>query len=107
MGIPRLSVFLAIFSASLISCVTPPVTGPASAAISASDVREIKELVAQRRDIKQGVLSISAERADRALVRSGSQSSNGADYSDFTVIKVHGHWHISSPIKQQRVYPTG
>ena len=91
----------------LSGCVASPVTGPASATISVSDVREIKLLVANRGDIKQGVLSIRAERPDRAFVRSGSQSSDGAEYSEFTVTKVHGRWQISSTIEQRRVYPTG
>ena len=100
---------LALFALSVIftSCVTPPVLGPASPSISAADIREIKALVAQRPDINQGVLKIWADRADRASVTSGSQSYDGAEYSQFTVVKKNDHWQISSSIKKTHVYATG
>jgi len=99
----------ALFALSVIlsSCVTPPVLGPASSSISAADIREIKLLVAQRHDINQGVLKIWADRADRAIVTSGSQSYDGGEYSQFTVVKKHDHRQISSSIKKAHVYATG
>jgi hypothetical protein len=107
MSIPlRLAIVLGS-AMSLTSCVTPPVIGPASASISDSDIREIKFLVAQRRDIRQGVLKIWAERPDRAVIESGSQSYNGAEYSHFIVIKAHGRWQVSSRIERRHVYATG
>ena len=107
MSTPRRLAILFSSAVSLVSCVTPPVLGPASASISDSDIREIKLLVAQRHDIMQGVLKIWAERPDRAVIESGSQSYDGAEYSHFSVIKAHGHWQIFSRIEQRHVYATG
>ena len=107
MSIPRRLAILLGSALLLASCVTPPVLGPASASISDSDIRGIKLLVAQRQDIRQGVLKIWAEQPDRAVIESGSQSYDGAEYSHFTVTKTHGHWQISSRIEQRHVYVTG
>jgi hypothetical protein len=100
---------VALFTLALLlsSCAASPVLGPASASVSGADVREIKALVAQRPDINQGVLKIWADRTDRISVTSGSQSYDGAEYSQFTVVKKNGRWHISSSIKKARVYATG
>jgi hypothetical protein len=105
----RVRTFFAFFVLSVIlsSCVTPPVLGPASPSISAADIREIKVLVAQRADINQGVLKIWADRSDRVTVTSGSQSYDGAEYSQFTAVKKNDRWHISSSIKKAHVYATG
>src|SRR5436853_1694834 len=92
---------------ALSSCVAPQVLGPSSASISDADVREIRLLVAQRPDIKQGVFKIWAERTDRAIVQSGSQSHVDAEYSQFTALKTHGHWRIASPIELRHLYGTG
>ena len=61
------------------SCVAPPVLGPSSPSITSDDIRQIKFLVSQRPDIKQGVLKIWGERPDRAIIQSGSQSHDGAE----------------------------
>ena len=94
-------------SAAFSSCATAPVLGPASTSISAADIREIKHLVAQRPDINQGVLKIWADRSDRVTVTSGSQSYDGAEYSQFTAVKRNDHWQVSSSIKKAHVYATG
>jgi hypothetical protein len=107
MSVPRRLAILFGFAMLLASCVTPPVLGPASASISDGDIRDIKLLVAQRSDIRQGVLKIWAERSDRAVIESGSQSYDGAEYSHFTVTKIHGRWQICSRIEERHIYATG
>jgi|SRR5437588_12460454 len=91
----------------LASCAAPQVLGPAAASLSENDIREIKLLVLQRPDIKQGVFKVWADRPDRAVVQSGSASYVDAEYIQFTVAKKRGHWTIASPIQRHHLYGTG
>ena len=101
--------YLFRFAAAMLlaSCASPQVAGPAATSLSDNDVREIKLLVSQRSDIKQGVFKIWAERPGHALVQSSSNSYVDAEYSQFTVIKKNGRWRIASPIQQNHLYGTG
>ncbi len=69
--------------------------------LSSEDIRDIKALVAKRRDIRQPILEIETEEgvSDRATVTAGQWSRAGdvADY--FTVAKRHGKWRIISRIQ--------
>ena len=94
---------LLLLSITLCCCVAPEVAGPYSARLSGSDIQQITALAAERKDIKQRVFSIWADRSDRAEVRSGSHSI----YSQFTVVKERGQWRIASPIMQAEIFPTG
>jgi hypothetical protein len=90
---------------SLTSCTMPP-TVLGNQPLSQGDIREIKQLVLQRPDIKKPILRIFFDRADHAWVNTGQDGYVGAVGDQFTVAKRHGRWEIDSKIEEETILVT-
>jgi hypothetical protein len=87
------------------SCAIPLTNEEApyySPGLSATDIEQIKALVAKRPDIKQPIWTIQTEegRSDRANVYAGRWDKTGDQSDYFTVAKQHGKWRIISRIQR-------
>lgn len=73
--------------------------------LSATDIAQIKALVASRPNIKQPVWEIATHegRSDRATVSTGQWGKAGDESDYFDVSKRNGKWRIISPIKHDRL----
>jgi len=74
--------------------------------LSQSDIREIKQVVLQRSDIRKPILRIFFDRPDHAWVNTGQHGYVGAVGNQFTVAKRHGRWQIDSKIEEETILVT-
>ena len=92
---------VAVFAFSFASCVGFEVSGGDQ--ILASDIRQIKRLVENRRDILKPIISLDVIRADEARVTSGRNSNVGDKSDEFGIKKRKGLWLVSTRIEEIQV----
>jgi hypothetical protein len=89
----------------LASCSMPPIVG-GNYPLSQRDIREIKQVVLQRSDIRKPILWIFFDRPEHAWVNTGQDGYVGAVGDQFTVAKRHGRWQIDSKIQEETILVT-